>query len=172
MLIRAYGLFWRADEIDWTPGAGRSADGVRRFALLGRRRINAPGLRLADFREQRGIYILYGNYGPYYVGVTIERGLGTRLKEHLGDVHAGEWDRFSWFGFRRVLAPRRPSPLGELAEFALGKYVDQGAMIMELEALLINAMALRNVRRTRFPAGERWEQVRLDERAHFLGKLG
>ena len=70
------------------------------------------------------------------------------------------------------LSTSSPFPLGELAEFALGKYVDQGAMIMELEALLINAMALRNIRRTRFPAGERWEQVRLDERAHFLGKLG
>jgi hypothetical protein len=94
MFIKNFGLFWRADEIDWAPGKG--SKGV--FRLLGRRGINNPGLRLADFRYQKGIYILYGNHGPYYVGLTKRRGLGQRLKEHLADQHAGQWDRFSWFG--------------------------------------------------------------------------
>jgi hypothetical protein len=60
MLIRAYGLFWSGDEIDWHPGQGSR----NRFTLLGRRGTNRPNLQLADFRKQSGLYILYGNYGP------------------------------------------------------------------------------------------------------------
>ncbi len=46
MLINAYGLFWRADEVDWSPGSGNHGQ----FRLLGRSGVNRPGLRVADFR--------------------------------------------------------------------------------------------------------------------------
>lgn len=62
MSIKNYGLFWRADEVNWFPGTGNKGQ----FRLLGRQGMNLPGLTLADFREQCGIYILYGNYGPHY----------------------------------------------------------------------------------------------------------
>lgn len=54
MLIRAYGLFWKANEVDWYPGRG----GRGRFVLLGRRGKNRPNLQLADFRHQSDLYIL------------------------------------------------------------------------------------------------------------------
>jgi hypothetical protein len=72
VLIRAYVLFWRRDEINWSPGSGQRDE----FQLLGRKGTNRGTIRLADFRKQVGIYVLYGNYGPYYVGLTRRRGLG------------------------------------------------------------------------------------------------
>ena len=61
MLIRAYGLFWSADEVEWFPGAGNRG----RYMFLGRQGERRPKLRLADFRMQSGLYIVYGDYGPY-----------------------------------------------------------------------------------------------------------
>jgi hypothetical protein len=174
MLIQSFGLFWRADEIDWEPGrGGRGADGIPQFALLGHRGTNAPGLRLVDFWDQRGIYILYGNYGPHYVGLSSERGLGKRLKEHRHDRHAGLWDRFSWFGFRRVLSERNVAGLSELGAVASVKTVEPRAMIREMEALLIHAMGLANINTTRFPGapGAEWKQVLRLERGILVPKL-
>jgi len=117
MIIRAYGLFWRNEEIDWRPGQGNKAQ----FRLLGRRGSNSPGLKVADFREQRGIYILYGNYGPHYVGLTRKQNIGKRLRDHLLGEHEGLWDRFSWFGFREVLTGTDDDGLQNLKEIPLSK---------------------------------------------------
>ena len=54
MLIGAYGSFWRADEIVWHPGHGSKG----KFRLLGRIGTNHGNLRIADFRQQKGIYLL------------------------------------------------------------------------------------------------------------------
>ncbi|MEO0963192.1 MAG: GIY-YIG nuclease family protein, partial [Pseudomonadota bacterium] len=57
-----------------------------------------------DFRQQRGIYVLYdGNFNIVYVG---QAGAGNqdlfgRLKNHLTDHLASRWSLFSWFGVRR-----------------------------------------------------------------------
>ena len=72
MRITSFGLFWRASEIDWDPGSG--AKDV--FRLLGRIGTNKGTLRMCDFRHQRGIYILYNDYGAYYVGLTRDLGSG------------------------------------------------------------------------------------------------
>ena len=66
MFIKNFGQFWRADEVEWYPGRG--ARGA--FRLLGRQGKYLPRVRLADFRYQQGIYILYGNHGPDYTGLT------------------------------------------------------------------------------------------------------
>jgi hypothetical protein len=42
-----------------SPGRGREAP----FDFWGRQGRNKGSLRIVDFRAQRGIYILYGNYG-------------------------------------------------------------------------------------------------------------
>ena len=127
MLIQAFGLFWRADEVDWHPGSGgRAVDGVPKAAVLGRLGVISPVLRVADSWDQRGIYILYGNYGPHYVGLTTDRGLGVRVREHLADKHKDEWDRFSWFGFRRVLRARNEVGLSEIDALHLVKRSTKG----------------------------------------------
>ena len=166
MVIRSYGLFWHRDEIDWAPGSGKR----KAFRLLGRVGKNAPGLRLADFREQTGIYVLYGNYGPHYVGLTRKKGFGPRLKDHLKDEHSVAWDRFSWFGFRSVLKKKDEEGLlllKELASVSLGK---PNQMIGDMEALLIKAMGLTNKADMRFSSATEWSQVKLLEIDKDLGK--
>ncbi len=86
MVIKNYGLFWRADEVDWYPGHGNP------FRLLGRQGKNFPGVCVADFRWQNGIYVLYGDYGPHYVGLTRKQGLGKRNRP-TEDVVNGARDR-------------------------------------------------------------------------------
>lgn len=166
MLIRSYGLFWSADEADWFPGRG----GRGRFMLLGRRGKNRPSLQVVDFKAQSGLYILYGNYGPYYVG-RADR-LGRRLKQHLNDRHAGSWSRFSWFGFRPVLAKRDERGLNELKTLKTKAGGRMHQHIGEMEALLIRALGLEsNYAKMRFPGARAWTQVRLDEADTYLGKI-
>lgn len=162
-IIRAYGLFWRQDEINWYPGGGKKSD----FCLLGRRGATKGTLRLVDFRRQHGIYILYGNLGPHYVGLCLEQDLGKRLKDHLTDGHKNKWDRFSWFGFRRTLGGKDENGLRKLAEMAAAKWVEPGVIIRDSEALLIRAMALRNKAQMKFSGAEEWTQVKLDEVARY-----
>jgi hypothetical protein len=159
MIIRAYGLFWRADEIEWNPGRGRAGE----FRLLGRRGANRPTRRVADFRTQRGLYILYGDYGPYYVGLTRRQDLGKRLKDHLADHHANRWDRFSWFGFRQVLKTTDDGlcKLKDLPSLSLGSPDDA---IADMEALLIKALGLaHNLKQMKFKSAQEWTQVRYHE---------
>ena len=166
MFIKNFGLFWQSDEVNWFPGQG--AKGA--FRLLGRQGKNLPSLRLADFRHQQGIYILYGNYGPYYTGLTTEQGLGKRLSDHLEDDHQEMWNRFSWFGFRRVLKGVDDEGLHKLGELASMQVGEPKTVIRDVEALLIRAMGLSNVSQTQFSEADEWEQVQLHETKHYLEK--
>jgi hypothetical protein len=128
MFIKNYGLLGSVDEVEWYPGQG--ACGV--FRLLGRQGWNRNTLQLADFRPQQGIYILYGDYGPYYTGLTTKQGLGKRLKDHTWDWHAGKWNRFSWFGFMRVLKAKDEQGIRELADLAIGQVSDSETIIRDV----------------------------------------
>ena len=169
MLIRSYGLFWQAEEIEWNPGKGK------RWYMLGRRGMNRPGLHVVDFRDQRGLYVLYGNDGTHYVGLARERGIGDRLKDHRRDHHDGLWDRFSWFGFRHVLKSTDGVTglrgLSSPATYAAGEL---NSVIADMEALLIKALGCpSNVNHTSFPKGEEWHQVtRLDDERGLLDRAG
>lgn len=166
MLIQNFGLFWRASEIDWNPGKGKKD----KFRLLGRQGVNNPGLKIADFRHQQGIYILYGEYGAYYVGLTRKQGLGKRLKDHLVDDHCDNWDRFSWFGFRATKAKDRKTglcPLRELAQVSLGSAQQA---IADMEALLIKAIGPANVANMNFQKATHWQQIQNHETEQFMAK--
>lgn len=167
MFIKSYGLFWRADEVGWNPGKGKKGA----FRLLGRQGAHLPGLRLTDFRHQQGIYILYGNHGPYYVGLTKKQGLGKRLKDHRSDGHAGQWDRFSWFGFCAVLAGKDAQGLCKLKPMAKAAIGNPDSVITDVEALLIRAMGLKNINQNNFETAEEWMQVKGHEVEHFMGKI-
>src|SRR5690349_10688186 len=103
-LISNYGLFWRLDELKWDKVQQRRPT-LRLLGCRGR----GTTFQIADFRTQSGLYVLYSDYGPYYVGLVRSNRLGNRLRDHLTDRHKGKWDRFSWFGFRSVL----PEPNGD-----------------------------------------------------------
>ncbi len=55
-----------------------------------------------DVWDERGIYVLYQDWNVAYVGKTGRNPLGRRIRDHLSDDLAGRWDRFAWYGVRRV----------------------------------------------------------------------
>jgi hypothetical protein len=156
--IRAYGMFWRADEVDWYDNR----------MLLGRVGERRPKLKLADFWEQQGIYVLYNDHGPYYVGRTSGRSmnLGTRLSHHFlgsnGSPHRGKWDRFSWFGWRGVLTTTDSHGLQRLRKMPRTLLTNSEKTVQDLESLLIESMGTRhvgNARNESFAAAVKWTQV-------------
>lgn len=95
-MIKSYGLHWHIERVEW---GRQNVSG----SLLGAASRSSKA-RSVDFREQRGIYALYGDYELVYVGQT---GAGTdrlfkRLKAHKNDHLSERWNRFSWFGTQRV----------------------------------------------------------------------
>ena len=152
-MIQSIGLFWRRDNVFW--GRGNQAG-----MLLGVPAGNVTA-EAADFREQVGIYALYAEYEIVYVGQTGNgnQKLLHRLKQHRSDDLAERWDRFSWFGLRRVLNSGRLSNVNQATHPSLRITLDH------MEAILIHAAEPRmNRQGGRFgEAVTRYLQVR-DER--------
>jgi len=95
-MIKSYGLHWSTDKVSW------GQQGIL-GTLLGAASRSSKA-RSVDFRNQRGIYVLYANYDLVYVGQT---GAGSdrlfkRLKTHKSDHLSERWNRFSWFGTQWV----------------------------------------------------------------------
>jgi hypothetical protein len=109
--------------------------------LLGRQGVNLPGLRLADFRFQQGIY------------------------------HADKWDRFSWFGFRSVLNGKDDKGLCKLKHMAGIAVGSPNYVITDVEALLIRAMGLKNINQNNFHTAEEWTQIKAHEAERFIDKI-
>ena len=166
MLIKSFGLFWEVDEIDWYPGSGNRDC----FRLLGRKGANRPGIRVANFINQRGVYILYNNYGPYYVGLTCERGLGLRLRDHLEDRHAGMWTRFSWFGFREFLDETNDG-VELISPISNEIFGNSNEAIKDLEALLIKAIGTANINDMSFCKADEWIQIKGHEVEKYIKKI-
>jgi hypothetical protein len=122
------------------------------------RRGHGDRRRVADFYKQPGIYILYGNHGAIYVGITGKPGLGDRIRDHISDRLGGKWDRFSWFGYGSLQRNERgieiPSEL--VPEPILHRHA-----IRDFEAAVIRAMDVpSNQKNSGFRAGAiEWEQV-------------
>lgn len=85
-----------------------------------------------DVWRQQGIYVLLSNFRPVYVGKAADRNLGSRLRDHLSDRHAGRWDMFSWYGVldfgKRGVHGREPSVFSR-------RGLSKNALIDSLEAL-------------------------------------
>lgn len=174
--IRSYGMFWREEEIDWY---GNNSE--RHLELLGRVKHQGSSLRVANFWEQQGIYLLYNDYGPYYVGQT--RGehmnLGKRLRQHAmglnGSPHKGKWDRFSWFGWRGVLDGTDRRGLRTLRKMPQRLLTDSSKSVNDIESLLIHCLGTThlggNGREETFTAALRWMQVGQDSRSAYLSKV-
>lgn len=168
MRVTSYGLFWRWSEIEWNPGSGNKNS----FCLYGRIGSNRGHIRIADFRHQQGIYILYDSYGPSYVGLTRNQGLGQRLKDHTNDHLSSKWDRFSWFGFRLLQEPEPPSRVYKLGESEGDFTEDTDTTIGDLEALLIRAIGPKSNRaHMKFKRAKEWTQIEYDRVDQYLERL-
>jgi len=85
MLIRAYGLYWNPDAVNW-----------RDCELIGKTKIQKKSYEI-NYWNAQGVYVLLRDFTPVYVGKAISRRLGYRVQDHLTDRFAGRWDMFSWF---------------------------------------------------------------------------
>lgn len=166
-LIGAFGVFWSREQVEWKPGGGAS------WQLLGKRGQRRPGLRVCDFRNAQGFYLLYDDHGPTYVGLARgASGIGQRLQKH--DASDKTWSRFSWFSFDGVV----DSPHEGWAEVKRRKVERQATtdlVLKECEALLIHVLgtarvwkgkspesegrAVRAQVQMQFQAGAQWEQL-------------
>ena len=96
MLVKCYGQLWNPDIIEW-GGAGAGAGKL--FGNIKYKRAK----RQINFWEAKGIYVLHSDYKSIYVGKAFSTSIGSRLRDHLTDRHAGRWDMFSWYS---VSSPR------------------------------------------------------------------
>jgi hypothetical protein len=132
ILVKAYGEFWNPDFVSWNNGG----------TLLGQDRAG----RTINVYEQRGVYVLYEDYAPVYVGRGDKQSIGWRLLSHRESRRKGpRWDRFSWFGINKI---RKNGKLSEANSFV---HPRTSELIATLEALLIMAINPRlNARREKF----------------------
>jgi hypothetical protein len=131
-IISSIGLFWERDNVFWgtqkNPGK-----------LLGIPRTSKKSTPV-DFRDQIGIYILYADFDPVYVGQAgknkNDQRLFIRLRNHLTDDLEGRWNKFSWFGLLGVnkVGNKLQKPSDAFQRTNLSDGLDQ------LEGILINAM--------------------------------
>jgi hypothetical protein len=119
-IIQALGMYWSRSLIVWTNNP----------TLQGQQQ---TGAKPVDFSNQRGVYLLYDDRDVIYVGRATDQGLGKRLYQHTVDRLASRWNRFSWFGIRRV------TPDGTLAE-EQPKVLPQEVIVATMEALLIEGL--------------------------------
>ncbi|MEM7312590.1 MAG: GIY-YIG nuclease family protein [Planctomycetota bacterium] len=126
-IIQSYGLFWSVDDVYW--GKGSQAGSL--LGVPARARTSEP----CDFRQQVGIYVLYWDFDLVYVGQTGAKNqkLFRRLRKHRRDELAGRWNRFSWFGLRRVLSN------GNLSSEKLRAGASLGTALDHIEAVMIAA---------------------------------
>ncbi len=158
-LIGAHGMFWEREAIDWHAGRGQT------FQLLGFRYERNPKLEVCDFRQARGIYVLFNEFRPTYVGrARGSAGLGSRLKSHAGDDYK-DWSRFCWFSFDSIV-PIQGEPNWRSVERDEGhRAIHADPAIDELEALMITAFGLRGSQNQMklVTAREPWKQLTVDD---------
>ncbi len=146
--ILCMGARWKAEDVYW-HSAPKNAH------MLGKASASEVP---ANFVEQSGIYVLYSEFTPIYVGQA-NKSLFARLKSHrLSDDLAGRWDRFSWFGFRKVIGKDKPS----LSKADTVFHIGTKQLLDHLEAAMIHAFEPSlNGQQGRFgEAVKRYSQVR------------
>ena len=86
--LGAFGTYWDRHKVDWR-------DDPR---LIGYQK---DASMTVDFHAQNGIYVLHDNTEIINIGKA-DSAIGKRLKDHTDDHLKARWNRFSFFGFKRV----------------------------------------------------------------------
>ncbi len=133
--------------------------GSKKGVLEGRRR-----RKVIDFRDQIGVYVLYGEgRRPIYVGQA-GRGnarLFKRLRSHMHDYLADRWRFFSWFGLLTVNKSGRLSKWDDVAKRVTSTI---GSSLDEIECVLIAATEPPfNKQGAKFHGIKRFQQAKHDE---------
>lgn len=120
-IVKSYGEFWNTDAVDWQAKN-----------LLGSWR-HGGSRRENNFWTAKGIYVLYQDFKPLYVGKALANssGVGKRLADHLTDRLVGRWDMFSWYSLSK------PSKGGPSVNIAGARHLSTKQMVETLEAMAI-----------------------------------
>lgn len=148
--ILCLGARWRAEDIYW-----RSSSDNAQLNGVPRKNLTAP---VVNFAHQSGLYILYSDHTPIYVGQT-NKTLFARLKDHfLKDDLAGRWDTFTWLGLRKVVGGKTPRLSKPGTKFS----ISTTQLLDHFEAAMIHAFEPPlNGQEGRFGEGvTRYKQVR------------
>ena len=154
ILIKTYGEFWNPELVDWNNS----------WRLLGRRSRKGKDVNVY---EERGVYVLYKDYVPVYVGKGDVTSIGYRLQGHRHSWRKGpRWDLFSWFGVVGL------NDKDKLLRRKTGLRVTTDELIATLEALLIVSIEPRmNSRREKFKNAVRLYQSDTDRPADVVERL-
>ena len=150
-MIQSYGLHWSRDKVFW--GRQRNSG-----ALLGAAS-RSRNAKIIDFREQRGIYVLYADYELVYIGQTGARNdrLFKRLRSHKTDHLSERWNKFSWFGTQWV------TTAGELSKdtASINENIAPALNILEAVSIAISEPRL-NLQRGKWGEAKQYYQIRDD----------
>jgi hypothetical protein len=113
-----------------------------------------------------GVYVLYGDFGAYYSGITTKQGVGQRIRQHSrNQKHRGNFDRFSWFGFGEISAQPSSKGIYGVERPRKVKPVNWSRVTNDIEAILHRAFPFRGnpagfgVRKNDPFKVEEWEQL-------------
>lgn len=120
-IVKSFGEFWNPDAVDW---ASKDLQGT--WSDAGVSRTN-------NFWSAKGIYVLYADFRPIYVGKALadSSGVGKRLADHLSDRLVARWDMFSWYSLSK------PSKTSTSVNLAGGRHLSTKQMVETLEAIAI-----------------------------------
>ncbi len=121
LAVRAYGVFWEREGIDWERASP---------PLLGQQ---VRGATPVNFAQQRGVYLLHDGRETVNIGRATDLPLVARLRDHTQNRLRSRWNRFSWFGLCAVDAGGHLAPPPSAT-------ADLGGLISILEAVLIEVM--------------------------------
>jgi hypothetical protein len=147
VLVQNYGLYWRTEAVHW---GGPNNEGTLEGVPYGGKRTKPT-----NFRNQAGVYVLYQDFKPIYVGET---GIGDmrlfrRLKGHRKNQLANRWNSFSWFGIYPV------NKVSRNLRSNVRVHPEIGDVLYHIEAILIAAMEpALNLQRGKFGKAQRYIQ--------------
>ncbi len=152
MLIRNFGHLWERKFINYGTGGAGNKGHLRGYITK---------KRMADFREQIGIYVLFDkDLAPVYIGQagSGKRRLFARLNEHETDDLWNRWEYFTWFGFRRVNQSGRLSDYDDAEKI----FKAEGSLLLnQVEGALITALEPKlNKQGARWKGVKEWFQTR------------
>ncbi len=99
-MIEAYGRFWNRDLVKWD---GKKGDPRSLAGTLKRKKEGKPDITIeTNCWDQEGIYVLYDGYDLVYIGEGNSTPLGARLSHHRKDHLKDRWNKFSWYGIRKI----------------------------------------------------------------------
>jgi len=113
-----------------------------------------------------GVYVLYGDFGAYYSGITTKQGVGQRIRQHSRNKkHQGNFDRFSWFGFGEISSQPNSKGIFRVEQPRKVKPVRWSRVTNDIEAILHRAFPFKGnpagfgVRRTDRFQVEKWNRL-------------